>query len=208
MITDVYHKIQTVYKRDPENNYRTLLDGQYSIPEFEYLASNEWVFTEKVDGTNVRISVLGNKLNISGKTDNSQLHVNLYNAITGLVLSEELLAMFNGDNFCLYGEGYGPKIQKGGGSYRKDNSFVLFDVRIDGWWLNRDSVEDIASKLHLDVVPILGTGTLRDMVEMTREGFKSTWGDFMAEGLVARPTTELFTRSGKRVITKIKHKDF
>ena len=34
------------------------------------------------------------------------------------------------------------------------------------------------------------------------------WGDFTAEGLVARPKTELFGRDGKRVITKIKYKDF
>ena len=47
-----YHKIQTVFKRDPETNHRTLLEGQYSMPEFEYLANNQWVFTEKIDGTN------------------------------------------------------------------------------------------------------------------------------------------------------------
>ena len=50
-----YHKIQTVFLRDPETKYRTLLEGQFALPEFEYLADNKWVFTEKVDGTNVRI---------------------------------------------------------------------------------------------------------------------------------------------------------
>ena len=38
-----YHKIQTVYKRDPMTNYKTLLDGEFSLPEFEYLANNDWV---------------------------------------------------------------------------------------------------------------------------------------------------------------------
>ncbi len=52
-----YHKIQTVFLRDPETNHRTLLEGQYAEPAFEFLAGNRWVFTEKVDGTNIRIIV-------------------------------------------------------------------------------------------------------------------------------------------------------
>ena len=28
-----YHKIQTVYKRAPENKYKTLLIGDFAIPE-------------------------------------------------------------------------------------------------------------------------------------------------------------------------------
>ena len=43
---------------------------------------------------------------------------------------------------------------------------------------------------------------------MTKKGFKSQWGDFKAEGIVARPNTELVGRDGKRIITKIKQKDF
>ena len=50
-----YHQIKTVYERDPENKYRTLIMGKYALPEFEYLKNNVWTFTEKVDGTNIRI---------------------------------------------------------------------------------------------------------------------------------------------------------
>ena len=46
------------------------------------------------------------------------------------------------------------------------------------------------------------------MVTAASQGFKSQWGDFMAEGIVARPAQELRTRDGHRIITKIKHKDF
>ena len=67
---------------------------------------------------------------------------------------------------------------------------------------------DIALKLGVDIVPIIGEGTLDDMVEMTEHGFNSNWGEFVAEGIVARPKTELCARNGKRIITKIKHKDF
>ena len=109
---------------------------------------------------------------------------------------------------CLYGEGYGAKIQKGGGNYRQDQGYVLFDVKIGEWWLERYSVEEIASTLKIDIVPVIGHGTLYDMVEKARSGFNSTWGDFKAEGIVARPCCELKSRNGNRVITKIKYRDF
>jgi hypothetical protein len=50
--------------------------------------------------------------------------------------------------------------------------------------------------------------TLHDAVRMASAGFKSTWADFTAEGIVARPAVELQTRSGQRIIAKIKHRDF
>jgi hypothetical protein len=33
-------------------------------------------------------------------------------------------------------------------------------------------------------------------------------GDFIAEGLVAKPAVELRNRRGERIVVKIKHKDF
>ena len=62
--------------------------------------------------------------------------------------------------------------------------------------------------LGIQVVPIIGAGTLGEMVAMTKDGFQSQWGNFIAEGIVARPSVELNTRNGQRIITKIKHKDF
>ncbi len=42
-----YPKIRTVFKRDPETKNKTLLDGQYSTPEFQYLANSQWEFEEQ-----------------------------------------------------------------------------------------------------------------------------------------------------------------
>ncbi|OGE25607.1 hypothetical protein A3C26_03480 [Candidatus Daviesbacteria bacterium RIFCSPHIGHO2_02_FULL_39_12] len=117
--------------------------------------------------------------------------------------------MFAGKEVCLYGEGYGRKIQETGKLYAPDGvDFVLFDITIDEWWLERKNIEDIAQKLGVKVVPIVGEGTLTDAIEMTKKGFKSEWGDFLAEGIVAKPRTELNSREGERIITKIKHRDF
>ncbi len=205
-----YHKIQTVFKRDVNTNFKTLLFGEFSKPEFEYLQNNLWEFTEKVDGTNIRIIINNGKIEFKGKTDKAQIPPFLLEKLKQIFLTidDRIFDLFGDNDVCLYGEGYGAKIQKGGGNYRQDQSFVLFDVKIGKWWLQRSGVEEIANKLSLDIVPIIGEGTLWDMVEMAKEGFKSRWGDFLAEGIVARPKVELFARNGERIITKIKHKDF
>lgn len=204
-----YHKIQTVLKRNPETKFKTLIECHYSSPEFEYLADNMWRFTEKVDGTNIRVMFDGNEIAFAGKTDRAQIPAPLLQYLNEHFLHR--IGYFNeffADGICLYGEGYGAKIQKGGGNYRPSQGFVLFDILIGDWWLQRSDVEDIAQRLDLDIVPIIGYGNLDNMIEKARKGFSSTWGDFQAEGIVARPTTELKNRAGHRVITKIKCKDF
>lgn len=153
--------------------------GQYAIPEFEYLANNIWIFTEKVDGINIRIGVDDNRLVIKGKTANSQIPTFLLDTLNQIFIPDDLISIIGGEDFCLYGEGYGVKIQKGGGNYKSDGtSFVLFDVRIGDWWLRRESVNEIADKLKIKSVPIIGQGTLIDMVHIVKDGVTSTWGDF------------------------------
>lgn len=206
-----YSKIQTLFKRDLSNKGQ-IIEGSWSLPEFEFLKSNQWTFTEKVDGTNIRLKWRKSQdgsmgLSVGGKSDNAQIPANLLDAIAAMQLAPKLAEGFP-DEICLYGEGYGPGIQKGGGRYRQSKSFVLFDVLCGDLWLQRDDVNDVAAKLGLDAVPVLGKGALQDAIEFTRNGFNSKWGEFPAEGIVLRPSTELRTRRGDRMIAKIKHVDF
>jgi len=204
-----YHKITSVYERDPETKFKTLLDGKWAKPEFQFLANDEWIFTEKVDGTNIRVYWDGEKVIFGGRTDNAQLYAPLVEKLQSYFYSGAMSECFEAKDVCLYGEGYGAKIQKAGGNYISDNvDFVLFDVLINGNWLNRSDVVNIANTLQIDVVPIIGKGTLYDGIKLCKEGFNSTWGNFKAEGVVARPAIELCDRRGHRIITKIKCKDF
>ncbi|MEE9592664.1 MAG: RNA ligase family protein, partial [Thermoplasmata archaeon] len=205
-----YFKIPTVFKRDPATKHRTLLLGEYALLEFEYLKDNTWTFTEKVDGTNIRVMVGGDgNVEFGGKTDNAHLPARLVKRLGEMFfpLRERLAEQFP-DGGGLYGEGYGAGIQKGGGNYHPTQEFVLFDVLVGDWWLERENVEDVADKLGLVIVPIVGEGSLESVVEFVREGFRSFWGDFPAEGIVARPNVTLHRRSGERIITKLKAKDF
>jgi len=214
-----YHKITTIYKRDP-SNMRFVFEGQWGEPEFEYLKDLEWVWTEKVDGTNIRVMWDGANVTFGGKTDSAQMYVPLMQKLESMFATTEKRLLFK-EKFnspesepgsmavCFYGEGYGAKIQKGGGNYKKDDvDFVLFDVKVGKTWLERKNVEDIAVAFGIKVVPIVGTGSLTKAVELVKNGLISQWGDFAAEGLVCRPLVELRDRRGNRIITKVKARDF
>jgi hypothetical protein len=130
------------------------------------------------------------------------------NATFGTSEAEQIFEEKFGETpVILFGEGYGPKIQSGG-AYRPDVSFILFDVLISNNYQPRVSVEDIAKAFGIDVVPIIFEGTIQEGVDFVKTNPKSTIGTAVMEGLVGRPKVELRDRCGKRVIVKIKVKDF
>lgn len=207
-----YQKINSIYKR--EHDTGKFIKDEYSIPEFELLKDIKWEFTEKVDGTNIRVYWQPQEeqaIRIAGRTDNSQIPTFLYDRLNQLFTYEKMKCLGTDiENYmCLYGEGYGAKIQGGGGNYKSDGvDFVLFDVKIGNWWLKREDVENIGMQLGVEVVPIVGQGTLADGEWLVKKGFNSRWGDFTAEGIIAKPIIELKARNGERIITKIKHRDY
>jgi ATP-dependent RNA circularization protein (DNA/RNA ligase family) len=205
-----YNKIETLWERDMDGS-KKLIEGKFRNPTVEYLKDNTWVFTEKVDGTNIRVHWNGHKVIFGGRTEDAQIPSHLLNKLIEMFGSDEAEQIFEqkfGEmEVILFGEGYGPKIQKGG-SYRPDVSFILFDVLIGGNYQPRESVEDIARAFGIDIVPIILEGTIQDGVDFVKSNPKSTMGTAMMEGLVGRPKIEMRDRCGKRVIVKIKVKDF
>jgi hypothetical protein len=204
-----YPKIPGPYERDitPGPNRNKLIIGKWSCREFEVLQNAPWMFTEKVDGTNIRIIWDGHKRTFGGRTDNAQIPNKLIPVLEGLFTEEILEQVFGPAKVVLFGEGYGAGIQSGG-VYRPDQSFVLFDVRVDQWWLERASIEDIGIKMGLLVVPRIYTGTLLEGISVVQQGFRSKWNpDHVAEGLVGVSAVGLLNRRGDRIIVKLKTKD-
>ena len=215
-----YSKIQTLFKRDDKN---IIIPDQFTYSEFEYLKDNKWECTEKIDGTNIRIELDFNvhddgvrevNVNFKGRTDEATIPAHLYRRLKELFDNVNWLEIFDitsTTSITLYGEGYGTKIQKGGNYISSGVDFILFDVKVDNWWLQRDAVEDVANKLNIKVAPLIGYMTIPEAVEYVRRGFKSTIAenkDYDAEGLVLKTTTGLLRRNGERLITKIKTVDF
>jgi hypothetical protein len=210
-MSNLYHKIPTICMRQESKPFK-LIEGKYREPEFELLKDIEWTFTEKVDGTNIRIMWDGYNVVFGGRTENAQIPSHLVNKLnelfTGTKIEQIFEQVFGESKVILFGEGYGAKIQKGGGNYSKDQEFVLFDVKVGEWYLKREDIEGVAEKFSLKVVPIIAKGNLQTGIDLVKNGLKSQWGDFIAEGLVAKPSVDIFNRRGKRIITKIKTEDF
>lgn len=212
-----YHKIITVWERDPETKMRTIRENVWATPEFDYLRDNYWEATEKIDGTNIRVQWDGTVVEFGGKTDNAQIHANLVSRLREVFTVERIAAHW-GDSPCVfYGEGFGNKIQKVGQNYLPDAcDFILFDVMtVDVGTgglipLERHNVNAIAEKFGISHVPVIGVLRLTEAIDMVREGFQSyiSRQPMLAEGLVLRPVVEMRDRRGNRIITKIKHKDF
>lgn len=204
-----YEKIETLFDRDEKT--KKLIEGRFRNETVKFLQNIDWEFTEKIDGTNIRILWDGHKVQYFGRTNNAQIPSQLMNRLIELFggeTNEEIFEQhFGGMQVMLIGEGYGAKIQNGG-AYREDNDFILFDVIISGYYQPRDNVKKIAGYFGLDVVPTVMIGKLQDGIDWVKSKPKSLIGTADSEGLVARPLVELKDRAGKRVIVKIKVRDF
>jgi len=205
-----YPKIQGIFKRDEKTH--KFIEGEWALPEFVYLKDNIWQWTEKINGTNVRICwepFSANQISFLGRTDKASLPPFLLAKLRQIFIVDKLMAIFRLPA-CLYGEGFGNRIQGAGKNYIPDDvDFILFDIRIGQWWLKRPDLEDIAARLGIRIVPIVGQGTLIEAINLIKaKKLKSVFGDFLAEGLVLWPMIELRDRAGQRIVTKLKHKDF
>jgi len=212
-----YPKIPTVFER----NKKTLkvMPKKIRCPEFENI--KKWRITEKLDGRNQRV-IYNNpdNLEFKGRTEKAQMPVFLLDKLKEVFSIKQFRNIFpDTQNVILYLEAIGPKIQKGGGNYCKEICFRIFDIYIDGWWLEWDNIVDIASKLNIKTVPELGIMTLEEAIRLItpssneplmsivakEENDKS---DFPAEGIVATACPMVLFRRGNPVKWKLKQKDF
>lgn len=210
-----YPKIYSPYERHTEGPLRNKLDRtRWTCEEFKLLADVPWTWTEKVDGTNIRVGWDGHAVEFGGRTDNAQIPAPLVQELR-LLFPEELFEQtFQDKPVTLYGEGYGPKIQKVGHLYADKPSFALFDVQGESRiWFNREAVHAVAETMGLNVAPQLPDYTLQDAMDVVTEGFYSYFAgegnpSFCAEGVVGTAPLGLLNRQGQRIQVKVKHVDF
>lgn len=219
-----YQKINTLFKRDEK---KVIIPSQFTCEEFYELKDLKWECTEKIDGTNIHVDIeysteRGLWFSFQGRTDNAVIPSHLLKKLHEIFTEDVIMSAFNqqfasvGEDetlrMSIYGEGYGMKIQKGGGNYiPNDVGFILFDVKVGQWWLGRENLEDIASKLNVPIVPLIGYMTLQEAIEFVSKGFNSIVSqtkNHKAEELVLKTRNGLLFRNGQRIITKIKTCDF
>lgn len=208
-----YPKINSLWKRDERGN---VLRCTYAQPEFEQLHGTLWRWTEKVDGTNIRMAWSSRHAPadpIRGRTDRADVPKHLLNVLVRLYERLPWAEAFLDDpeppEVVLYGEGYGAKIQKGGGNYNPLGcDFVLFDVLVNGRWLDHLGVGYVADVLGVGVVPPVVICDIDEAVRrVAQNAITSAWSGVRPEGLVGRPLVELYDQFGGRITTKIKWRD-
>ena len=205
-----YPKIETLFKRDEQFN----LTNEIRCPEFENI--NRWLITEKINGTNIRVEFDKDGISIKGRTETSQIPLFLLETISNMFHIEKFVKVFDGaKEVCLFGEGYGAKIQKGGGNYNKGNSFRLITVWIDGWWLEWESIQEVARELGIKTVPSLGVMSLNQAIDyVTGVNFASVVAEeetgkyILAEGIVARSYPLMLFRNRLPIQWKLKISDY
>lgn len=207
-----YPKIDTIWKRDENNKYR-IIEGVYSKEEFMNI--QKWLVTEKIDGTNIRIIFNGETVEFRGRTDKAEIPKFLLLYLQSKFTIELLKSVFPEAQpithpVVLFGEGYGGRIQKVGKKYREESAFILFDVWVNGWWLNNDSLNNIAMQLGIPRVPIIGIMTAREAIEYVKSYPKSEAAreDLSGEGIVARSHPLVLFRNGDPLMWKLKSKDY
>ena len=209
-----YPKIETLFKRD--ENFK--VTDKIRLPEFENIKN--WLITEKIDGTNIRVIYTPEeRLIFRGRTDNASIPTFLLYELQDIFILEKIKTILNNpieQGLCLYGEGYGAKIQKGGGNYNQYNSFRLFDVWIDGCWLEWEGIKEFAEQLKIKTVPQIGAiMTIEQAVELIENQsllsiVAEEEGIFghKAEGIVARAYPTMLFRNGIPIKWKLKIKDY
>lgn len=203
-----YPKIQTLFKRDDTSNY-TIIEG--SISKKEFASIDRWLVTEKVDGTNIRILWDGENVFFGGRTEKAKIPAYLLEVLEKTFTVEKFKEVFsNSENVVLFGEGYGNKIQEVGSKYRKDNSFILFDCVINGWWLEKESVDSIAEQLSIKSVPVIGIMTKEDIVKFVKSKPLSliSEDELVMEGIIAKSYPLMLFRDETPVMFKLKVSDY
>lgn len=206
-----YMKINNIFNFDEKYRTITGINDTYKL-----LKNIEWIGTEKVDGTNIRIYWDGHRIQLAGRTDKAEIPTHLMNYLSSVFLTQEMEyvfeQIFGEKETYLFGEGYGYKIQGDGEKYfvdRKSVGFILFDININGFDLSRDNVNSIAEKLGLDSVPIVFRGTLDEAIAFVKGHPKSNLGDWSheMEGLVLQPSIVLYDAKHKLIKCKCKYRD-
>lgn len=203
--------------------------GRETGPEFGFKNESfgqilHWLVTEKVDGMNIRVTYIGDgpwegeflepTVSISGRTDNANIPGDLVSRILKWANVENLQRALTTDRgvpsgrIVLYGEGFGPGIQKAGQAYGGEKDFILFDVKVGDSWLRWNDVVDIANKLNIPHVPVFGyEQNLEEALELVSLSDLLPAGSEHIEGIVCRTDPYLFDGWGNRVMFKYKVRD-
>jgi len=201
-------------------------DGKFINTEelVQKLPDGDWIITEKIDGTNIRIiftkpdeegnrkcHIGSRKLILNNADKSSKQYMDCLTEVNLHKLQEYFKDV--NSTVIIYGEGYGAGVQKGG-IYSSVKNFRVFDIRIGLAYQDFSHVQKVCVDNQLNLVPIVNTvnsvnykdcvvALLNNKNTLIKEGSGGA-----SEGLVYKFEPVLLNKYGERLIFKIKFKDF
>ena len=200
-----------------DNHYQTKTLMRW-LAQFPDLANEEFVLEEKVDGANIQIYIdptgeikVGKRSSFIGEEDN---FFGVWDIVKNKYWDRLQILAFTakstGESYRLYGEVYGPGVQKRI-KYRAEAPDILFfDVMINDEFISPKDFHERMLFAQLPIVPIIKrTSTLNEALAYPRE-FRSWLSDTDdAEGFVIKPWNQnFFLGCGSRFIYKAKSDAF
>ncbi len=130
------------------------------------------------------------------------------------ILKQEKLKKKIKPNEAVYGEIVGHGVQKNYhyGHWNGQYSFYVYDVQVNGKWLNHEEIQQYCRERSLKVVPELFRGRfdMDELLKLTRGPSTICDPDLqpIREGIVIRTITESLAPSGSRKMTKWVSEEF
>lgn len=176
-----YPKTENLFLRDEDS--KKLIIGAFRAPEFDI--PKFWHVSEKIDGMNGRVvyDPLGATVDYRGRSDRANMPHDLAHSMAQVFTLDKMQRQFDdflgadmiesGAKVTIFGECYGPGIQKGG-YYGKEKAFRMFDVvyhrphevafphdALPSWewrhsWCQPSTVTMIAQQLGAQIPPLIG----------------------------------------------------
>ncbi len=179
------------------------IDNLYKAPDIL-----ECFALEKIHGTSANIRFKDGGVHFHSGGVSHESFKSLFNEES---LNGEIGSRFTPENdVTFFGEAFGGKCQGMSDTYGKSLRFMVFDVKIDGLFLNADAASQLTRDIGLDFVPYERGPMNLDWLNSQRdaESKVATSPGKIREGVVVRPIREMTLNNDSRVIYKHKRPEF
>lgn len=199
-------KTKTLFKRGDDFKVTGVLTDE------RYSQLKGWLVTNKDDGCSTILSITPDDYSYHGRTANTRFSDAQASFMhdQASVVSKRLRQhpVYEGKDVAIYAELIGPGIN---GNKHELDEFELhvFDVRINGFWLDWFNMVGVCDDSCLEPVRNIGGSamlTLDEIVSVVKN--KAGRGGEYFEGVVARSDPYLYDNKGNRLMFKLKATDF
>lgn len=196
-----------------ENSYREKFIEMIRGTE---AAKDIWYISSKIHGSNFSIIYDGNEFKFASRSGILEQGVGFFgyqevvkDKLEAVKIIYSILSVDKEpEELVIYGEIFGPGIQKGV-NYGSKKDFRYFDIKVDGRWLDQDELDRFESD-NFKMVPVLGKGTFEEVLNWNEIFDSVILGvpNNPEEGIVLKPNKTAFIDEDHRIILKKKHPKF